>query len=618
MASAWVAPSLLNIFLVILLNSQPSLAIGRNQLPIFSVAYSEISSYRYLVPKYCQDSFETIQCFDKCKNDPYVTEILLGIKEEADIEHSRRRIAEIALQLKHEEINRTKSIPTLDFNAAKGHPCDNKCETDPEYWSCVEDCNDRDPTAFWESTCFTVHDGNVSCNATHRGFLDGIECKQCLYNSTRDQLLHTCEIAYFPGETQDRENLCYQYSFCNDTTSGTIGDNNVIKLINNCAQSIQNDLEMMKLCVNDNIMIAQRECCYSEVIRNETGCKNDTAKCDEFCMKILAPRLCREKCKMFRNQTIQTCIDETCNFYHSLNETVCGHCDNHNPQYEPLLKTFEAERNCTETSPDCEEGGSLKSCMQTCLPYGPYGNGSIGGSGPPPNVSQYLLDNCYNEYYIRNFSLYAVKNRRKFYWPMQLPDPDESKWMLHFKQPFECVNCTRQDRETQLSIDEVKDLCEKNPFRTIDVLACAFVNPDPTLQSLQKHVAYDPSFVKCLDDPEYEVTLLHLYKMIFEYETNVVCQHRYCEVVGKRRDNLPENHPNGFTNMYCSIYECQETGKSPYCKPGTDGYVIDLESYGICRWKIDFAKWNSPYRLWSTYFNELNPAEIRHKLVHDK
>ncbi|ODM93112.1 Cation channel sperm-associated protein subunit gamma 1 [Orchesella cincta] len=464
------------------------------------------------------------------------------------------------------------------------YPCEYKCESDPLYWTCVAECYERDPTALWDSQCYKTN----LCNSSAPNHLLRGRCLPCLTQSTLDQLQKTCEIAYLPNSAPGINNLCIEMERCINKvpTPGSPGGG-VNRTIRECAMDpqVQNRKELMQLCVTDTIMSAQRDCCYSEPVREASLCKTNNHKCDEFCDRILSPRLCQATCKKIRDEAQHECLENTCTFDYPISKVPCVHC------LDSSLLTLKTHVEAC-TFPFCIR--NLTTTKET-----------------------YLTDNCHNLDWIQRFAsfLKTKLNINNDIWAKV--EVEKMDWITSHFTPIECFNdsmtdplkgCAEDYLTTKRDSPDILAKCESNPYRILDMLVCGLHQEESLSWMNVLNQRNKFTGIRCKN----EKLTLEVYKLVFQYEEKV------CDDYCAKSKIRPEN----VASMKCRLEQClvkEENLKvehRKHCKPLEDAYLVQVSDFAPCRWQVDFAKSSNPYVLYATYFNELGPSEIRDKLEH--
>lgn len=559
---------------------------------------SVVRSFKNRVPEYCRESFETIKCFEGCQEDPRITAAVSNILTEEEIDIGRDTLAQLAIQVQDEEIERAKKTQGLNLRVKYSFPCENKCESDPLYWICIEQCHDYDHTSTWETDCFTHNNDSGTCNMQSVNLVHP-DCLGCLINSTRERLYTSCPYGYLPGHTFPDENLCHLLSDCDSADPTVKGTTTFKEVVEECANSAQTKLDEMRLCVNDRIMISQWKCCHSKAMQTALKCtdlatQNEIDQCaDSHCEKVFSPRLCLKRCALVRNKDIQRCMTAECQFYYNTDESICDRCNS----TTTTGQEFQRDSDCVNKCPRGEVN-----CVDNCFTQ-----------KPPP---QYLIDNCHLRNYIHGFAKYVLGSENSDS-DLELENLQElSSWMNHHKLPLECEDCDHDEYLRAIDVDDLEELCQLNPFRIIDFMASAMIQGNPSLRTfdffkIKKNVK---EYVTCAEKYSYGQMRTELYKLIYEYDKSRLCTTDYCNDTTSRNW---KNHPYAVANMKCQIFHCQMAGASTYCKTPPYANVMYLEDFHLCHWKLDFAKWDRPRRLWAHYFDELEPADIRRNLVRE-
>lgn len=550
--------------------------------------YSVIQANERKVAKYCSNSFDVIDCNMKCEDHP---QLKVPPKEgrfhEHEYEHAKLVFYQDSLELERKVDAAAKNHSILSSRPGVGIPCSNKCESDPKYWSCVEECYQRDFTKLWTAQCFngTAYNGSKICSTS----LSSTKCFSCLEKATKKQLWKLCDILYLPNLPQSAaasgENLCEKLSTCDSSTGFSSHTQNVtipgnmtltnstqnqpsrlLKTLQTCfkkSRDYTQPLEVMRVCVNQKIFSAQRSCCSSEVIRQAFGCRNGSIKdkCSRLCSNLLPPNLCQEKCKKLRDPRVLRCF-ETCDFNH------------------PKTQDYYCIDNCPSGS------GS---------PFVPKNNSA---------ATRLAISTCHN------YDLFQqmIDFESEAYQTKWNNLEGEGLWMNYHWTPLECredsSNITCRDQVLKhRSPDEIEAQCRANPYRLLDMFICA-----NSLQifSLQLDVILEllPEFYKenCMNET-LRALYTHEWDVHGHYSTCVDCDDQYPTSI------------SDILNWRCRVDVCQQTGVSRHCPPLEDGHVVELDQFSTCRWVVDLAKSQNPYVLWGTYFNELPPTEIKHKLV---
>jgi len=342
------------------------------------------------------------------------------------------------------------------------------------------------------------------------------------------------------------------------------------------------------------------------------ACKREkkSKECHDKCLRLLIKPLCYIPCP--RNPSLQNCVDDCKIEWPNIN------CMNANVCNATILDAsgrLQEYKTSTAACPDHE-------CFVENL------------------KSERIAENCRSKRFVKEFARRLVALRK-------LTTGNFGSDIETLAEHYFYGDCLKADCKTharedgircvQICMSKVRSFTEMEkacaatmsnklqPLRTVILLWCLLEFDSSrlwtfesllTFKNIDDYMLYD-HLSKCEQEASdsagkrIPATNFHqIAQIIYEIEQES------CEHCNKVNSSKLEYHPYQLELARCELKQCYKSKllDPNICPPSPSDFEHRLVRFSQCQWKVDLSLSREPFKIWSTYFDEISPIDETNSL----